>query len=77
MSIKGLPLRCKTDFNDNKYGQKPSAVSVRIASNPNSLSLFIAYSELFTKPLDNGCLVDIQGQVSLLVPYHLCCDIIG
>ena len=31
-----------------------------ITLNPNFLSPFIAHSELFLKPLSNGCLVDMQ-----------------
>ncbi len=38
--------------------------------------MFFAYSQLFLKPLSNGCLVDMQEQVPLLVPYHLCRDVI-
>ena len=44
---------------------------------PKSSSLFLPYPELLLKPLSNGCLVDMQGQVSLLVPYNLCRDVIG
>ena len=32
--------------------------------------LFLLYPELFLEPLGNGCLVDMQEQVSLLVQMH-------
>ena len=44
---------------------------------PKSFPLFLSQSELLLEPLGNGYLVDMQEQVSFLVPYHLCCDIIG
>lgn len=42
-----------------------------------SSPLFLSQSELLLKPLSNGYLVDMQEQVTLLVPYHLCRDVIG
>jgi len=42
-----------------------------------SSPLFFPYPELLLKPLGNGCLVDMQEQVTFLVPYHLFRDIIG
>ena len=44
---------------------------------PKSFLLFLSQSELLLKPLGNGCLVDMQEQIPFLIPYHLCCDIIG
>ena len=35
-----------------------------------------SYSKLLLKPLSNGCLIDMQEQVPLLVPNHLCHDVI-
>ena len=39
--------------------------------------LFLLYPELLLEPLGNGCLVDMQEQVSLLVHNHLCRDVIS
>ena len=44
---------------------------------PNTHTMFLSYFELLLKPFSNGCLVDMQEQISLLVPYHLCRDVIG
>ena len=41
------------------------------------LFLTLSYPKLLFKPLDNRCFVDMQEQVSLLVPYHLCRNVIG
>ena len=43
----------------------------------DSSPLFLPYPELLPKPLGNGCLVDVQEQVTLAVNYHLYRDIIG
>jgi hypothetical protein len=44
---------------------------------PKSSSFFLPYPELLLKPLSNGCLIDMQEQVPLYVPYNLCRDVIG
>ena len=37
----------------------------------------LSYFKLLLKPLGNGYLVDMKEQVSLLVHFHLCRDVIG
>ena len=43
----------------------------------DSSPLFLPYPELLLKPLSNGRLVDMQEQIALFIPYHLCRDIIS
>ena len=40
-------------------------------------TLFLPYSALLLKPLCDRYLIDMQEQIALLVPYHLCRNIIG
>ena len=82
-TVQNYIFSAKIELNLQKtyidYGIFAVLIQKGIGLSPNSLPLRLTlpYPKLLLKPLSNGCLIDMQEQVPLYVPYNLCRDVIG